>query len=73
MAERAELKEKCSEPEFRCPQCFQPEVASKSVGNDASQMQGGFSGEQMMGRAPPLAPGVCASCDKRGLIARQPH
>lgn len=30
-------------------------------------MQGSFSGEQMMGCAPPLAPGVCASCDKAGL------
>lgn len=30
------------------------------MGNDASQMQKGFSGEQTMGCAPPLAPGVCA-------------
>ena len=43
------------------------------MGNDAAQMRGRFSGEQLMGCAPPLGPGVCVSCDNGELIVRQHH
>lgn len=52
---------------------FTAKSSIQVCGNDAVQMRGSFSGEQLMGCAPPLGPGVCVSCDNGELIVRQHH